>query len=154
GCNIDHHRPRRGPYARPDLECEYSNLYWACSECNENKSDTWPDTEDYERGLRFIDPCTPEGDHDLHWRVLPDGSLGILTLTGAYTAENWLLWREQLQYHRAQVYQWQEELNNIIEILSRKEGIPEQRSSLEARMRELNDWLEPPVFDRSRRSNS
>jgi len=27
GCCIDHHHPVQGPYARPDLIAEYSNLY-------------------------------------------------------------------------------------------------------------------------------
>src|SRR5436305_46467 len=54
---IDHHRPRSGPHARPDLESVYENLYWSCAECNQNKGDTWPEEEEYARGLRFIDPC-------------------------------------------------------------------------------------------------
>lgn len=38
---IEHYHPRNGPYARPDLENVYANLYWTCSECNGNKADQW-----------------------------------------------------------------------------------------------------------------
>ena len=79
GCCIDHHRPLRGPYARPDLATDYTNLYWCCRECNENKADTWPSPEEAARGWRLLDPCQPEDDHDLHLRVLTDGSLEALT---------------------------------------------------------------------------
>src|SRR5579871_1556139 len=79
GCAIDLHRPQQGPYARPDLASEYSNLYWTCRECNDNKSDTWPSPEEEALGSQFFDPCTSEGDHDLHLRMLPDGSLEPLT---------------------------------------------------------------------------
>jgi len=75
GCAIDHHRPLRGPCARPDLLAVYTNLYWCCRECNENKGEAWPSSEEYSRGYRFLDPCQLEDDHDLHWHVLPDGSL-------------------------------------------------------------------------------
>jgi hypothetical protein len=97
GCTIDHHRPRSGPYARPDLESEYSNLYWSCRECNDSKSDTWPSIEDDAIRLKFLDPCTPEGDHDRKrrdgylywpknkgwWRYLPPGAnLGGMIMRG------------------------------------------------------------------------
>jgi hypothetical protein len=91
GCQIDHHRPRSGPHGRPDLEAVYTNLYWSCSECNNNKGDTWPDEEEYARGQRFIDPCEEWGDHDRHWRFHPDGTLEALTPEGRYTERHLLL---------------------------------------------------------------
>ena len=66
GCVIDHHRPKGGLYARPDLLTVYQNLYWCCHECNGNKGDTWPAPEQYTAGQRFLDPCKPEYDHNLH----------------------------------------------------------------------------------------
>jgi hypothetical protein len=103
GCCIEHHRPVRGPYARPDLIADYNNLYWCCRECNENKGDTWPTPEAYDQGWRFLDPCNAEDDHDLHLRVLGDGTLEPLTNTGRYTSNVLKLWREHLNYFRAEI---------------------------------------------------
>src|SRR5262245_13291358 len=60
---IDHHRPVRGPHGRPDLEGDYSTLYYTCCECNQNKGDTWPSAKQLAEGKRFLDPCQPEDDH-------------------------------------------------------------------------------------------
>jgi hypothetical protein len=150
GCTIDHHRPQQGPYARPDLESDYTNLYWTCRECNDNKADTWPSSAEEARGMQFLDPCTPEGDHDLHWHTNPDGSVEAITLIGEYTIEHLKLWRDQLTYHRARVYQWQQERDELVELLARKRMSPERRVRLEARLVALNEYLEPPVFDRPR----
>ena len=152
GCAIDHHRPVRGPFARPDLLADYANLYWACRECNDRKSDTWPNPVDYERGLRFIDPCAPEGDHDVHWRTLHDGSLEALTLTGEYTIEILQLWRDQLQYHRTRLYRWQQERDALVQLLARKRMSPAMRARLESHLLELSELVEPPVFDRPRQT--
>ena len=100
GCVIDHHRPQGGAFARPDLTSVYENLYWCCNECNGIKSDTWPTPEEFEAGRRFLDPCQPEDDHDLHWRIEEDGSLMALTSVGEYTIDNLVLGREGLVYHR------------------------------------------------------
>jgi 5-methylcytosine-specific restriction endonuclease McrA len=51
---IDHYRPRRGRFARPDLEAVYSNLYWICRECNENKGDDWTTPEQEAAGIRWL----------------------------------------------------------------------------------------------------
>ena len=150
GCTIDHHRPRQGPHARPDLASAYANLYWTCRECNDNKSDTWPDPEDYERGLKFLDPCTPEGDHDRHWRALPNGSLQAFTVTGEYTIEMLQLWRDQLKYHRTHLYRWQQQRDELVELLARKRMALKVRVRLEAQIMELTELLEPPIFDRPR----
>lgn len=150
GCTIDHHRPLRGPYAQPQLESEYSNLYWTCRECNDNKSDTWPTPDEEVLGMKFLDPCTPEGDHDVHWKSLPDGSLKHLTTIGEYTIEHLLLWRDQLTYHRACLYRWQHERDDLIGLLSSKRMPEAMRLRIENRIVELNELLEPSVFDRPR----
>jgi len=150
GCTIDHFRPQQGPSVRPDLESDYVNLYWTCRECNDNKGDTWPGSEETERGRRFLDPCVPEDDHELHWHTNPDGSVEAITPTGEYTIEHLKLWRDQLVYHRARLYRWQQERNVLVELLARKRMSPETRTHLETRLIELNEYLEPPVFDRPR----
>jgi hypothetical protein len=150
GYTIDHHRPQRGPYARPDLSSQYANLYWTCRECNDNKSDTWPSPEEQSVGLRFLDPCVPEDDHDLHVGMLPDGSVESLTPAGEYTIEHLMLWRDQLQYHRIRLHTWQQERDELVELLARKKMPPDVRARLEAVIVGLSEYLEPPMFDRPR----
>jgi hypothetical protein len=151
GCTIDHHRPQKGPYARPDLVSEYTNLHWTCRECNENKSDTWPTPDEEALGFQFIDPCTPEGDHDLNWLTVHDGSLQALTPVGEYTIEHLMLWRDLLQFHRAQQRKWQHERDELVELIVQKRMVPSVRARLEERIVELNEYIEPPVFERARR---
>ena len=151
GCVIDHHRPQGGLYARPDLICVYENLYWCCNECNSIKGDTWPRPEQYEANHRFLDPCQPEDDHDLHWRTEPDGSLVSLTPTGDYTIENLILWREQLVYHRANMIRWQREYAELLQLREEYELTESAQEQAQARLSELASWIEPPVFNRPRR---
>ena len=150
GMCIDHHRPLNGPYGRPDLVADYANLYWCCRECNENKGSVWPPPHDYEDGLRFIDPCRPHDDHDIHWRVLPNGFLKPHTPSGRYTIRHLKLWRPFLQHHRAKTYRLNEEVRDIVRVLADKSTSGRHRAGLKHRMDEIRHWLEPPVFDRPR----
>ncbi len=150
GCCIDHRHPVHGPYARPDLLTDYTNLYWCCRECNEYKADAWQSPDVYARDFRFLDPCRPEDDHDLHLRVRPDGSLEILTNLGRYTCDTLRLWRAQLRHYRAEMLRCQQEVEQIRALLAQKVVSAEQRAILDALLIELLKWLEPPVFDRPR----
>jgi hypothetical protein len=146
---IDHFRPIRGIYPHPDLECEYTNLYWACRECNENKGANWPSPEQIADGLYFIDPCTPEGDHDLHWKTESNGTLVPKTRAGEYTIEKLKLWRELLVYRRKEIYRWREELNMLITLWQRKQ-LGELNTEVQRRIAELEERLNPPAFNRPR----
>jgi uncharacterized protein (TIGR02646 family) len=148
GCCIDHFRPVKGAYARPDLETDYANLYWCCRECNENKADTWPSPEQEARGERFLDPCCPDDDPELHYLVLPNGSLEPLTQAGLYTIRQLKLWRPQLQYQRALLYGLREEETTFLRLLVEKDMNSERRELLERRLAEIRLGLEPPAFDR------
>lgn len=154
GCCIDHHRPVNGRYARPDLSADYNNLYWCCRECNENKGDIWPSPELVAQGKRFLDPCQPTDDHDLHWRLLPTGDLEPLSLPGEYTIERLKLWRPFLKHHRAKTFLLQEENQALEQHLKAKSLNPMQRLQLEHRLESIREWLEPPVFDRPRSISS
>jgi hypothetical protein len=55
---IDHFEPRM---SRPDLENEYTNLMYACDECNTRKGDRCPPEAARADGHRFFRP-----DQDLH----------------------------------------------------------------------------------------
>jgi uncharacterized protein (TIGR02646 family) len=149
---IDHHRPRNGPHARPDLASTYTNLYWACRECNGNKGDRWPDATQYEDGCRFIDPCEEWGDHDLHWIFNRDGTLTALTKQGEYTEEVLILWRDTLQHRRAQSFRDQDAVAEIEAILQLATEEP-RRTELERRLAEVRERLEPPVYNRPRRGD-
>ena len=151
GCEIDHHRPRRGRFARPDLAAVYENLYWVCRECNQNKSDTWPTDDEYSRGQRFLDPCRETDDHDAHWITRADGQLVLLTPTGQYTVENLLLWREQLMFLRARCHQWQRESLELHRLLDTHEVTAAQRLRIEQRLADLAERIEPPTFNRPHR---
>lgn len=50
---IDHYHPRN---ARQDLEDEYSNLMYACDECNTRKGDRYPPPIAQVSGIRFFRP--------------------------------------------------------------------------------------------------
>jgi hypothetical protein len=146
---IDHYWPKDGRHGRPDLECEYTNLYYACSECNQNKWDNWPDDVLLDQGYRFLDPCRPEDDHDLHWRFHPDGSLESLTNVGKYTDIVLVLSRSQLREWRARIYRLQQKVSDIEQVLDKI--LPsEARRVLEESLREIKLELEPPIFDRPR----
>jgi hypothetical protein len=148
---IEHHRPQKGKYGRPDLVSAYENLYWCCQECNQNKGDTWPSPEKYAEGKHFLDPCQPEDDHDLHWEAQADGTLRALTPAGEYTIGELMLWRESLVFHRAKCFRLQQEVIMLQEFLVVRELSPEQISKILARIEELREQLEPPVFNRPRR---
>jgi hypothetical protein len=150
GCCIDHHRPIHGAYARPDPIADYDNLYWCCRECNENKGSKWPSPQDFDIGLRFLDPCEPHDDHNLHWQALPSGALEPLTPTGRYTIRHLKLWRPILQYHRARTLLLYEEARKLEHDMIGKRLTSARRTVLSQRLAEIKRWLEPSVFDRPR----
>ncbi len=89
---VEHFQPR---CVAPDLECEYSNLYYACNVCNSFKSDHWPSDVELRAGFYFVDPCnsTPYREHYLE---RDDGVLFPITRAGLYTSSHLQLNREQL----------------------------------------------------------
>ena len=152
GFHIDHHHPVSGPHGDEALRAVYANLYWSCAECNTNKGDTWPDATEYAQGQRFIDPCEAWGDHELHWQFHPDGTLEALTPEGRYTDFHLLLWRDFLVDRRRQTFEDQEYAASIRALLSRKRLPAARRAELEQRLEGVMRRLEPPIFDRARRS--
>ena len=115
---IDHHRPRGGNHARPDLENEYTNLYWTCRECNQNKGSTWPSSEQLAAGYAWIDPCETWGDHDLHWKIDSDGEISWKSTTGEFTIKHLRLNRRSLlKRHWRNQYRWRLELDSLQELV-------------------------------------
>jgi len=154
GCAIDHHQPMSGDYARPELIAEYTNLYWCCRECNENKGSSWPTPDEHALGYRFLDPCQPNDDHDRHLDVQPDGTLKVLTNAGQYTSDTLRLWRAQLTHYRAEMLRCQIEIQEIRTRLADKNLPLARREGLDALLVQLSKWLEPPVFDRPRHDSN
>jgi hypothetical protein len=151
---IDHRRPRNGEYARPDLANDYTNLYYACNECNQNKGDAWPSPTQEAEGYAWIDPCDAEGDHERHWRISPEGTITWLTPVGEYTVKRLLLHRrEWLKRHWRKLHQWQEQSKALRGLLASREMPGEVRAAIETELTELDELLHPPVFDRPRRDD-
>ena len=149
---IDHYHPRNGTAARPDLENEYANLYWTCSECNGNKADQWPSSTEEAAGQRWLDPCKAEDDHELHWHILPDGQVRWLTSAGEYTVKKLMLHRRDwLKRHWSKLYEWQQMRTTLADALASKDVLPEVRQTIEQQLAMLDDLLEPPIFSRPRR---
>ncbi len=113
----------------------------------------FPSEEEYARGERFIDPCEEWGDHDLHWLFNSDGTLTPLTSEGIYTNDILMLWRDSLVERRAQQYQDQQELHAIQSELENVSLPDPVKRLLEMRLSDMAKRLEPPVFNRPRRSS-
>lgn len=77
---IDHYHPQN---ARPELKNEYSNLMYACDECNIRKGDRYPPQAEQAAGTRFFRP-----DQDLYYdhfervgiRLEPKSKIGTYTI--------------------------------------------------------------------------
>lgn len=149
---IDHHRPRNGAFARPDLEHSYANLYWSCRECNENKADNWPKPQQAVAGFKWLDPCESWGDHDTHWHISPEGEVQWLTPIGEYTVKKLMLHRrEWLKRHWRQLYEWQQMRDDLLDMLDKKEIPAELAERLRTQLASLCEQIETPVIDRPRR---
>ena len=94
---IDHFRPFK---SFPELECEYTNLYYCCNSCNSYKGSTWPDPAATLAGEGFADPCV-EDPYLVHLRVLPEHLLEGLSPTGTFTLRHIRLNREMCRRFRA-----------------------------------------------------
>jgi hypothetical protein len=80
--HIDHFRP---VIRFEKLECDYSNLVYACSYCNIAKSDDWPCTvknQTHINGEGYIDPC--DVDFVSHFERQDDGQIRPRTNLGQY----------------------------------------------------------------------
>lgn len=73
---VDHFRPRS---KFRSLLCQYSNLFYACRDCNLYKGSTWPDAES---AGQFVDPC--EVDLFRQWAATEDGRLVANNAAAAY----------------------------------------------------------------------
>ncbi len=96
---VDHFRPKGRPESA-HLRLAWTNLYYCCRRCNHHKSSKWPNADELEQGLRFVDPC--EEDPDEHFRLTrdksgnEDGKIASKTSSGRYSIAKIRLNRKQL----------------------------------------------------------
>lgn len=92
---VEHFRPKS---KFPQLDCVYTNLYYACRGCNGHKSETWPSKEQIGRGMEFADPCVADP-YSAHLIEETDGSVTGKTACGIYTAAH-------IRLHRGDLKRW------------------------------------------------
>lgn len=82
---IDHFVPQR---IAPERENDYSNLVYACYECNRKKSGKWPSEDEHIQfldGRGFVDPASD--DYDEHLERDASGRIIGKTAAGKYMVE-------------------------------------------------------------------
>ena len=140
---VDHFRPKaRREFAH--LRLAWTNLYYCCRRCNQHKSSKWPNADELEQGLRFVDPC--EEDPDEHFRLThdesgnEDGKIASETPAGRYSIAKIRLNRRQLIDIRLDIAREErdvrKDLDWIYQIISRL-GTGAQSSSSIAMLEEL-----------------
>lgn len=142
---VDHFRPTGRPkFAQ--LRLAWANLYYCCRRCNQHKWRKWPNAEDLEHGLRFVDPC--EEDPDEHFRLTRDGSgnedgeVASETPPGRYSIEKIRLNRQQLIDIRLDIAREERaarEHLNLIDGLISSLGAPAQSAFGIAELEELRE---------------
>ena len=90
---VDHFRPKsRREFRR--LVCVYSNLFYACRDCNLYKAAHWPDEEDRRLGRHLLNPCRV--DLSKHWNVAEAGNLVPVSREAEYMIQRMKLNRSEL----------------------------------------------------------
>ncbi|MEW8143807.1 MAG: HNH endonuclease [Candidatus Thiodiazotropha endolucinida] len=79
---VEHYRPKR---KFPELETEYTNLYYACGHCNSKKGEFWPTDSQLMEGIFIPNPC----DHEMHrhLRTSRNGTVAHHSLAGRWTID-------------------------------------------------------------------
>ena len=142
---VDHFRPKGRPeFAH--LRLAWTNLYYCCGRCNRHKSSTWPNPDEEQQGLGFVDPC--EEDPDDHFRLTSDEEgnedcwITSETLAGRYSIAKIRLDRPQLNDIRRDIARQErarrDQLDSIDGLLSSL-GAPAQSASVFAELEELRE---------------
>jgi len=140
---VEHYRPK-GKF--PELECEYTNLYYACSICNNCKGKRWPSDEYIAEGLHFADPCE-EDIYDVHFCEQNDGHLEPLTLCGDYTITHIRLNRLHLVRLRLRHHEGREKIREVRMLIGRVETKLltvelSQQQNIKSELELLKDYLQ------------
>jgi len=147
GGERDHHRPLNPPAEVEQdfspLKNVYANLYWTCGKCNSEKGNTWPTNENYQAGIRFLDPCRE--DHADHWDAQQDGTLAATTSVGLYTIRHIRLNRRFLAALRQRFYQKRQKVDAIKRKLASSTLTSEKQAEI-ANLLDDDFLLHPPAF--------
>ncbi len=150
---VDHFRPKGLPeFAH--LELAWTNLYYCCRRCIQHKSSKWPNTDELEQGLRFVDPC--EEDPDEHFRLTRDesgdenGKIASETQAGRYSIAMIRLNRKQLIDIRLDIAQNERVARKRLNFIDRqisKLGTPVQSATDIAEWEELREETSKSLKD-------
>ena len=109
---VDHFRPTGRPeFAH--LEHAWVNLYYSCRKCNRCKWHHWPSAQQWDQGLRFVDPC--EDDPDFHIRLRTNCEVRHVTTAGKYTIARIQLNRKSLVDRRRERARAEVEAQAVLE---------------------------------------
>jgi uncharacterized protein (TIGR02646 family) len=97
---VEHFRPKSLRRFR-HLRNVYSNLYYACPQCNRFKGTRWPARQTLTRGSGFVDPCAQ--DPMDHFAFDIEGGIAGRTIAGKYTISHVRLDRKFLVQRRAEL---------------------------------------------------
>ena len=139
---IDHFKPQR---QFPELQTQYSNLYYVCGKCNRHKAGTWPSSSLTEQGFRFADPCR----EDMYLEHLSvetsSGELRPLTNCGKYSCLQIRLnrpdlreWRRVRQIVSEKVQQW-ESIASQLDLLLNNQA-DDRRNDIKAQIEAIR-WV-------------
>jgi uncharacterized protein (TIGR02646 family) len=142
---VDHFRPKSVPEFSK-LVCRYSNLFYACRDCNLYKGSTWPSKAERTLGCRFLNPCAidPAG----QWIVAEDGTLTPGTPAAQYMVEQLRLNRESLRDWRRDKEELTIRMHDIGRVIaSAKTGDEHFVKVLKPLLKRLSDQLEEEYGD-------
>lgn len=137
---VDHFRPKSKPEFRR-LTCQYSNLFYACRDCNLYKGSTWPGIALRRRGAHFLDPCRV--DLSRQWDVAEDGALIPNNVAAAYMIDQLRLNRPFLLKFRRRKADQLMQLTGLTEMLA---ATP-QAAWARLRGQDLTDSLSRDLLD-------
>ncbi|HEY85750.1 MAG TPA: hypothetical protein G4N96_11650 [Chloroflexi bacterium] len=80
---LDHFKPKSEPEFS-SLIHEYTNIYYSCHVCNQQKWKHWPSEELYSKGYRFVDTC--KENFSMHFED-KEGYWEPISPAGEYTTE-------------------------------------------------------------------
>ena len=100
---VDHFRPKSRPEFKY-LICRYSNLLYACRDCNGFKGATWPHAKLTRLGFRFLNPCRE--DMSAQWTAAEGGRLVPKTRAAEYMIA-------RLQLNRQFLCDWRREKREL-----------------------------------------
>jgi uncharacterized protein (TIGR02646 family) len=142
---VDHFRPKsRAEFCK--FVCRYSNLYYACRDCNLYKGSAWPGKAERILGCRFLDPCAI--DPADQWIVSEDGTLIPKTPAARYTVEQLRLNRDNLRDWRRDKTELTIRIKEIVRLIAAAEiGDEDFVGVLRPLLKRLSDQLEAEYDD-------